>query len=1742
MKKDLLLLLLMFLPLLRAHADDSGSCGDNVTYTYVEETHTLTISGTGPMKEYQSSSERPWNGFIEDEIEKIVIEDGITVISRWIFYSFESVTTVIIPSTVTLIEEGAFDSCSSLTSVVIPNSVTTIGDEAFNECLAMTSLTISNGVTMIGESAFDECRSLTSLVIPNSVQTIGGNAFSRCNNLSSVTIMCSPVEVGNSVFSCCDKLEQVVFDCEKVVSNIFIDCPIKKVTISENVTSIDKYAFYNWDGIKTITIPQSVTSIGEYAFCKCTSLENVEFHNGLQAIDHYAFSECTSLQTVCLPESMETIGYFAFSECTSLQAITFPEGLGTIANSAFSGCTSLQTITFPERLETIEGSAFSGCTSLQTITFPERLETIGENAYSGCENLQSITLPESLVNIENCAFADCKAIKSISIPKNVQMTDNSGYYSPFKGCTSLEIITIECENFGNWFNDLTSIKSIHLGEGVKNITYYSSFKGLTGLETIIVDDDNAVYDSRDNCNAVIETVTNTLLQGCNTTTIPESVTAIGEGAFSGMTGITEITLPADITDIGGEAFYGCTALNTINSYIEKPFSISAFDDATRSTATLHVPFLTSMSYKNWSGWDFATILEMDGSAEDMAIIEFADPVAKQVCVSNWDVNEDGEICMGEVKLVTDTSDLFYNMSNKTELVSFDELKYFINVTNIGNNTFYGCTGLESISIPSKVTAIGASAFSDCTKLKSIELPDGLLAIDSYAFRGCSSLKSINLPEGLTTIGESAFYQSGLNTMTIPSTVTSIGDYALAGMIIYCNLTTPISVGTLMSNASETILYVPEGCEEAFRQANGWKDFLIVGTGSEITDWSVGEVTAVVEEPGELRLALVEMDEEEITRLKVRGKLNSTDIKYLIEGTGKIANLESLDLSDVTFDYDGGCYYSKSEMYGDLYGYYLEEQYYLTEEDFITHPSHGAFSHTTTNAYHSPYLAGVFMNKDYKHIVMPKIFKKAARKILFNCKQLQSVEYPGGIDYVDVSAFAGCSLLQTITLAETDTICNEAFSGCTMLKTVENISRVKSIGEQAFLNCKFFTGDNGVLQLSQVDSIANMAFNGCMMLNDVRLSDNIYYIGERAFAGCTSLSAITLPNSLKALSTGAFQNCSTLESVTYSSELTELDYTCFYNTPFMDNLPTEGGVKYMGTIALSYDFDSNVATTSPATLTFREGTTLIADNFIESLNYNYNDYRSNVTQLNLPSTLVRIGEKAFYNSKVATITLPESMKEIEPEAFRYSSISKLNLSESLTAIGDYAFDGIKITSLKYNLDGITGKNIFMNCKSLEKVTIGTKVQLLPEGIFSGCTALTIVKSEERTDGTSMDIGNSAFSGCSNLAKVTLPEDVVTIGDGAFSDCSSLKSFTTSESLMTIGVSAFFGCSGLTSFIMNEGLKIIGGDAFGGCSQIPTFQLPESIDSIGSGAFMDCSAITSLTIPVNTRGLGYGFIQGCTNLTELKVYFEVPPQNVPGYYDGVTLYVPDGCKPLYQEASGWNRFETILEFSNNDITARNKLAVADVNVSAGKTAIISVELTNDVTDFTAYQFDIVLPFGLTIDEDDIIMGTRYSSSNPTVSFKKLAIDKIARKSRYRFALFDLNGGTITGTEGELLKVIVRTSNTLLPQKYEASVENAIFVQSDATKSVLDKVKFNIVVGEGDGVLLGDVNGDGDVDIADAVCIVNYVVGKPNTTFIEAAADANGDGDIDIADAVHIVNLVVGKITALAPRIGWNLPEPE
>ena len=318
-----------------AWADDSGSCGENVTYSFVESTGTLTISGTGAMTNYNSSN-RPWYNY-RSSIKKVVINNGVTRIGSSAFSGCTGLTSVEIPNSVTSIGIDAFYGCTGLKSITIPSGVTSIGDRAFYGCTELTSVTIPNSVTSIGNYAFRGCTGLTSIAIPNSVTSIGKYAFSECTGLTSVTIPNSVTSIGNEAFSGCTGLtsinvaednlnyasiDGVLYNKDK---NTLIMCPMGKtgsVTIPNSVTSIGIDAFYGCTGLTSITIPNSVTSIG-----------------------NSAFSVCTGLTSITIPNSVTSIGIDAFYVCTGLTSVTIGNGVTSIGSSAFSGCTGLTSMT-----------------------------------------------------------------------------------------------------------------------------------------------------------------------------------------------------------------------------------------------------------------------------------------------------------------------------------------------------------------------------------------------------------------------------------------------------------------------------------------------------------------------------------------------------------------------------------------------------------------------------------------------------------------------------------------------------------------------------------------------------------------------------------------------------------------------------------------------------------------------------------------------------------------------------------------------------------------------------------------------------------------------------------------------------------------------------------------------------------------------------------------------------------------------------------------------------------------------------------------------------------------------------------------------------------------------------------------------------------------------------------------------------------------------------------------------------
>ena len=391
MKHKLLTLFLALAASVGTLFAQSGTCGDNLTWTLDTESGILTISGTGAMTNYTYSSNAPWYSY-RTSIKTVIIEDGVTSIGSYAFYNCTGLTSIEIPNSVTSIGEYAFSGCKSLTSITIPNSVTSIGYFAFSYCSSLTSLTIPNSVTSIGIRAFDSCSSLTSITIPNSVTTIGDGAFDGCSSLTSITI-------------------------------------------PNSVTSIGYQAFYNCSSLTSITIPNSVTSIGDWAFSGCSKLtsitvdsenpnycdiDGVLFNKNKTTLIRYP--EGKSATSYTIPNSVTSIGWSAFAGCSSLTSITIPNSVTSIGDNAFAGCSSLTSITIPNSVTSIGNNAFYNCTGLTSVTIPNSVTTIGEGAFYYCSTLTSITIPNSVTSIGDWAFSGCSSLTSITCEAVVSPT------------------------------------------------------------------------------------------------------------------------------------------------------------------------------------------------------------------------------------------------------------------------------------------------------------------------------------------------------------------------------------------------------------------------------------------------------------------------------------------------------------------------------------------------------------------------------------------------------------------------------------------------------------------------------------------------------------------------------------------------------------------------------------------------------------------------------------------------------------------------------------------------------------------------------------------------------------------------------------------------------------------------------------------------------------------------------------------------------------------------------------------------------------------------------------------------------------------------------------------------------------------------------------------------------------------------------------------------------------------------
>ncbi|MBR4880373.1 MAG: leucine-rich repeat domain-containing protein, partial [Clostridia bacterium] len=530
-----------------------GSCGDNLTWTFVSSTGTLTILGEGDMYNYENAV-APWASFASS-VKSVVIGNGVTGIGDYAFMGCDALTSVNIPASVAKLGAGAFYECTALKSVAIPESVETIDYYTFYGCTSLVKVTLPVSVTTVGYAAFYDCTSLAD-VYYSGLATQWAEIFIDEYNeaLTSANLhFLSPIiargDCGDGVVWTLNEDGVLTVSGEGKMT----DYTSESYNGTRRTTAPWKiYA----SSIKSVVIESGVESIGTSAFCYCPGLESVTVADTVVSVGEDAFSNCTSLKDITLPVSIRAIGNNAFYNTAyyntnanwtnnvlyigrHLIKANLPisgtcyinSGTVTIANNAFANCQSLTGVSIPSSVITIGDNAFAGCVSLGKVVIPNSVTRVGNSAFLDCASLDSVTIGTSVDYIGSSAFAYCYSLTSISIPDSVTTIGDNA----FEECSELADITLP--------DSLTSI-----GENAFNYTAY--FNDSSNWESQVLYIGNHLIKAKRALKSSYY--------------IKDGTLTIADSAFYGCNLLTSVTMPESVRDIGKKAFFNCTTFADVS--------------------------------------------------------------------------------------------------------------------------------------------------------------------------------------------------------------------------------------------------------------------------------------------------------------------------------------------------------------------------------------------------------------------------------------------------------------------------------------------------------------------------------------------------------------------------------------------------------------------------------------------------------------------------------------------------------------------------------------------------------------------------------------------------------------------------------------------------------------------------------------------------------------------------------------------------------------------------------------------------------------------------------------------------------------------------------------------------------------------------------------------------------------------------------------------------------------------------
>ncbi len=1516
--------------------------------------------------------------------------------------------------------------------------------------------------------------------------------------------------------------------------------------------SAQAYVVYNdtYKNISEVVLPEQII------------VENTTFV--VRKIADGAFSDCTELKNVTFPGTLQTIGQGAFTGCIGIASISLPNSVTSVSDNAFDSCTGITNLVL--NTTHVEGWFRNVRNQITKVTLGDDVRYIDNGAFSEFRNLSSIKLPNHLISIGGSAFKSCEKIEEIVIPASV----TSVSLTAFTGCRQLLTIKVEAGNSKyDTRNDcnaiiVTNTNKLLLGcggstipDGVTEIgekAFYNTsitevvipasvtkigdqaFNYCSRLASLSVAQGNSSFESTDGCNAIIDKQTKQLLYGTyKTTVIPSTVTGIAPRAFAGVSQAFSIKqLPESFGKIDKQAFADCTGLESIKI----PFNVGIID---------------TLAFGGCNGLKKFVI---PASIYKIRKEAFRDCRSLDTLEIPGTVGELGEY-------------VWMNCNNLKKVTVEDGL-----LKELPVSTFQGCSNLEEVTLKasSRSFKIGTNAFKSCNKMKRFYVT---------CSDGCPKAEVNAFGSDYSAIANTVLYAFKRNA--------DDGEawYHFAKFINVLTLNHFDEVTKLYYNVKDgDVAEVTSDMEDDTDIAKPYKYSGDIVIPDSVTIGGTKYPVQLIEERAfvnhtditsvTIGKKLAEIGESAFEGCTGLTTLNVTDAKSLYTiGNAAFKNCSSLtaaSLPDTTKVIGQEAFMNCTAL--------------ATLKLPVRLKTLGVQAFTDCKALES--------------VAIPKTITVIENSTFLRCAKLATVVLHDGITTINESAFGYCQALKNFEMpAQLQTIGASAFRDCKTLTDVTLPESLKSIGVEAFRYCEGLTN---ILLPTQMTTLNSQAFGNCVNLKSMALPAGMKIVNDRAFYLCTKLEVLTIGENVTEIGQEAFYGCP-LRSIyckplndpkVYSNSFSEAAYT--NATIFLQEGANENynnslvwGVFKKGsllTYSLKYVVDGEEyktyvvnggAVVTPEPIPVKGSRqfsgwkgepelmpakdSVITGSFMYDINFLVKKDGEFLTDKDTLVQNKNIADSLFYGAAVTApqpwitgasikwVSLPKEMPaadvtivgsyvrnkyavkyyvdgeeyrcdsvlyqgkveppldiaEIPRKIFEWGSYPETMPAHDVAVYGKYIAqfycDGINIRMdeasgvarvIKYTATGINSKFAFNKNTRTDLTTV-----VIPEKV------LTV--SSISCDVVAID--HDAFNGFTQLTSVTVPKTVESIGEQAFRDCRKLTTITLPRKVTEISNGAFMYCGKLEK-VEAQLVRTIGSKAFYGCSALKQADF-NYLEEVGKQAFYNCTALTDIHL-YKVKKLGSEAFAKTVNIA--RIYCDAT--NVPqmdantfesSVYENAIVYVGKEYIPAYKADENWAQFKKFDYLENHDVIYYvNGKEYKRVSYQTGELIVAEPEPTDGNRIFSGWS---TIPAAMA-HEDIVVTGQfRYIL---TYQFE----GEVKQKS-WVFSGESVEAPAVDEREG-----------------YVVYWENDIDIMAE---------RDTVIVGY--YCKRGDANGDGDVDIADAVTVVNDVVDKANPKFIGVASDVNNDGDIDIADAVQIVNYLVGKRELLSRRLDEvELPEPE